>query len=108
MRPKICVPIVASLRDRIVKEAADVSRLPVQMAEWRVDFYAGYARETASIVREIKEVLGDKELIVTLRTEYEGGEPNGSRFDILACWRSYWIREKRIMWMRRSAGIPCG
>ena len=81
MRPKICVPIVASLRDRIVKEAADISRLPVQMAEWRVDFYAGYARETASIVREIKEVLGDKELIVTLRTEYEGGEPNGSRFD---------------------------
>ncbi len=107
MRPKICVPIVASLRDRIVKEAADVSRLPVQMAEWRVDFYAGYARETASIVREIKEVLGDKELIVTLRTEYEGG-PMVPALIILACWRSYWIREKRIMWMRRSAGIPCG
>lgn len=81
MRPKICVPIVASQRDRITKEAADISRLPVQMAEWRVDFYAGYAREAAGIVREIKASLGDKELIVTLRTEQEGGEPNGSRFD---------------------------
>ena len=42
MRPKICVPIVASLRDQIVREAREVSRLPVQMAEWRVDYYAGY------------------------------------------------------------------
>lgn len=81
MRPKICVPIVASLRDQIMREAGEISRLPVQMAEWRVDYYAGYERELPGIVEELKNVLGDKELIVTLRTEYEGGEPNGSRFD---------------------------
>lgn len=81
MRPKICVPIVASLRDQIRREAEDISRLPVQMAEWRVDFYAGYERELPGIVEELKTVLGEKELIVTLRTEHEGGEPNGSRFD---------------------------
>ncbi len=81
MRPKICVPIVASLRDQIIKEAEAISHLPVQMAEWRVDFFAGYERELLSVVEELKTALGDKELIVTLRTEYEGGEPNGSRFD---------------------------
>lgn len=81
MRPKICVPIVASLRDQILKEARNISHLPVQMAEWRVDFYAGYERELLSIIGELKNALGDRELIVTLRTEYEGGEPNGSRFD---------------------------
>lgn len=81
MRPKICVPIVAPLRDQIIREAGQISRLPVQMAEWRIDFYAGYERELPGIIEELKTVLGDKELIVTLRTEVEGGESNGSRFD---------------------------
>jgi len=80
MRPKICVPIVALLRDKICEEARKVAVLPVEMAEWRVDFYAGYEKELLSIVEELKKILGKKELIVTLRTEHEGGEPNGSRF----------------------------
>lgn len=81
MRPKICVPIVSSLRDSIMKEAALIKTLPVEMAEWRVDYYAGYEKELSGIIPELKRVLGDKELIVTLRTQYEGGEKNGSRFD---------------------------
>lgn len=81
MRPKICVPIVASLRDEIMKQAEFISTLPVEMVEWRVDFYAGYEMEICSIVQELKRWFLDKELIVTIRTESEGGEPNGSRFD---------------------------
>lgn len=80
-RPKICVPIVASFRDAITRQAREASRLPIQMVEWRMDFYGGYEREMAGVIEEIKGNLGDKELIVTLRTEAEGGEPNGSRFD---------------------------
>lgn len=80
MRPKICVPIVASFRDVIVREAEKIAGLPVEMAEWRVDFYAGYEKELLSIVEELKNILHEKELIVTIRTEQEGGEPNGSRF----------------------------
>lgn len=80
MRPKICVPIVARLRDEIMKCAGETACLPVEMAEWRVDFYAGYEYEIPSIVSELKKKLPDQELIVTLRTESEGGEPNGSRF----------------------------
>ncbi len=81
MRPKICVPIVAVTRDSICQQASLIGRLPVQMAEWRIDYYAGYAKEILGIVAELKTLLRDKELIVTLRTEAEGGEPNGSRFD---------------------------
>ncbi|MCH5251711.1 MAG: type I 3-dehydroquinate dehydratase [Lachnospiraceae bacterium] len=81
MRPKICIPIIAPIRDMIMAEAAKIAGLPVQMAEWRVDFYAGYEREILSVIAELKKRLGGKELIVTLRTENEGGEPNGSRFD---------------------------
>lgn len=81
MRPKICVPIVALMRDEIMKRAREIASLPVEMVEWRVDFYAGYEYEIPSIVSEIKKLLPDKELIVTIRTEMEGGEPNGSRLD---------------------------
>lgn len=80
MRPKICIPVTARTRDGILEKAQEIRRLPVEMAEWRVDFFAGYEREIASIVEELKAALGEKELIVTLRTKYEGGEPNGSRF----------------------------
>ncbi len=81
MRPDICVPIVEFTRDGIVEEAKKIAALPVEMAEWRVDFFAGYEREILSVIEELKRVLKDKKLIVTLRTETEGGEPNGGRFD---------------------------
>lgn len=81
MRPKICVPVTARSRDRIMEESAVAAGLPVDMVEWRVDFFAGYERELTSVAEELKTVLGKKELIITLRTEHEGGEPNGSRFD---------------------------
>ena len=38
-RPKICVPIVGKTREEILKEAATFSALPVDVAEWRVDWY---------------------------------------------------------------------
>ena len=80
MRPKICVPIVASVRDEIMMRAGSYANLPIEMVEWRVDFFAGYEREIGSIVHELKSRLKGKELIVTIRTEAEGGEANGSRF----------------------------
>lgn len=79
-RPEICVPIVAPLRDTIVRTATEIAKESVEMAEWRVDFFAGYEKEIPDIIIELKKVLKGKKLIVTLRTVHEGGEPNGSRF----------------------------
>lgn len=81
IRPEICVPITDTTRDEITKRAKEFAVLPVELVEWRVDFFAGYEREIVSVVKELKQILGDKKLVVTLRTVFEGGEENGSRFD---------------------------
>ena len=64
MRPKICVPIVEVFRDTIINRGREFSHLPVDMVEWRVDFYSGYEEELLSVVSELKSILKEKELIV--------------------------------------------
>ena len=49
MRPKICVPIVEMFRNTIVTRAREYVVLPIDMVEWRVDFYSGYASFTAAV-----------------------------------------------------------
>ena len=88
IRPDICLPVISSLRDAIAEEVKTYAALPVQAVEWRVDFFAGYEKEIPAVVKELKQILKDKKLIVTLRTEAEGGEANGSRFDYDALVRT--------------------
>ena len=75
-RPKICVPIVGKTREEILKEASTFSALPVDVAEWRVDWYEDIfdfekVEETA---KQLREVLGEMPILFTFRTSKEGGE----------------------------------
>ena len=38
-RPKICAPIVGKTREEILNEAATFITLPIDIAEWREDWY---------------------------------------------------------------------
>ncbi len=80
IRPEICIPITGRTRDQITAMAREFAGLSAEMAEWRVDFFAGYEKEVVSLAGELKQILGGKKLIITLRTVFEGGEENGSRF----------------------------
>lgn len=84
MRPKICIPVTDTTRDRIIQRAKEFAVLPAELVEWRVDFFAGYEEEIISVVKELREILQEKKLIFTLRTVQEGGEENGGRFDYAA------------------------
>ena len=74
-RPKICVPIVNKEREAIIAEAASFAGLPVDMVEWRADWYEDVTNidrvlETAKLLRE---TLGEVPILFTFRTLKEGG-----------------------------------
>lgn len=80
-RPEIVIPITDRTRDEIIERGREFAGLKAGIVEWRMDFFAGYEKEAVSLVKELKQILNGKKLIVTLRTVFEGGEDNGKRFD---------------------------
>lgn len=74
--PKICVPIVATNKDAVWKKAEEIAELPVDIAEWRADFYEDIFRPEEMILtlKGLKSRLRDKALLFTFRTKGEGGQ----------------------------------
>lgn len=74
--PKICVPIVGKTREEIVKAAEEIRTLPVDVVEWRADWYEEIfeADVVLDILQELRRILGEFPLLFTFRTKKEGGE----------------------------------
>ncbi|MCR5388782.1 MAG: type I 3-dehydroquinate dehydratase [Lachnospiraceae bacterium] len=74
--PKICVSLTSKGEGSVVKEAAEVSKLPCDIAEWRYDMLEAYQliSELDETGTAIREALNGKPLIFTFRTKREGGE----------------------------------
>lgn len=75
-RPKICAPVVGQTIDEIQKEAAAFVSVPVDVAEWRADYFENVF-ETDRLLeaaKRLRETLGDLPLLFTFRTSNEGGE----------------------------------
>lgn len=75
-RPLICVPIVSDSLDGIIKECDDILGKPVDMVEWRADFYlrCNDAASLNCVMDIIREKLKYMPILFTYRTAYEGGE----------------------------------
>lgn len=73
--PKICVPIVEKSREGIWRKAEEIEKFPVDIVEWRADFYEDVSRseEVLKTLKGIKIRLGKKLLLFTFRTAREGG-----------------------------------
>ncbi len=88
-RPKICVPIVATTREEIIRQALRLSEKSFEVCEWRMDYFEG-ASEYAlvcDILRELRTILGEKLLLSTFRTKKEGGrrELSDEAYEELLC-----------------------
>lgn len=74
--PKICVPIVETSTDAIMKKITNFNRPDIDLIEWRMD-YMEQATDISAMIetaRLIQQALPEKPLLATFRTKQEGGE----------------------------------
>ena len=74
--PKICAPIIGATKEDILVEAENIGSLPVDIAEWRVDWfeYAFNFSKVEDVLKDLRTALGETPLLITFRTSNEGGE----------------------------------
>lgn len=74
--PKICVPLVCQTEEEIVCVGKELAVCAADLIEWRADFYNTLtdAGAVQRVLRRLREVLGEKPLLFTIRTACEGGE----------------------------------
>ena len=74
--PKICVPIVGVAKEEIINEAKTFSGIPVDVVEWRVDWFDGVfdTEKVKDTLEGLREALGETPILFTFRTSKEGGE----------------------------------
>lgn len=85
-RPKICVPIVGTTEEAILAEAKTFSDIPVDIVEWRVDWFDDVF-DTEKVLKtagKLQAVLKDTPILFTFRTAKEGGEKSISVNDYVA------------------------
>lgn len=74
--PKIIVPIVEATQEGILNKAREMISLPVEMVEWRADFYREVLHHDKLLetLGELRAALGELPIMFTLRTKHDGGE----------------------------------
>lgn len=74
--PKICVPIVGVTKEDIISEAESFDSIPVDVVEWRVDWFEGVfeIEKVKDVLADLRKALKDIPLLFTFRTSKEGGE----------------------------------
>ena len=74
--PKIIVPIVGVTKDDIIAEAKTFDSIPVDMVEWRVDWFDGVFdfAQVEDVLKDLRPALGNTPILFTFRTSKEGGE----------------------------------
>ena len=72
-RPKIIAPIVAPTREQVIAQAVRLVNLPVEVAEWRADYFISDATAILDTLRELRNKLSIP-LLFTYRTRNEGGD----------------------------------
>jgi 3-dehydroquinate dehydratase-1 len=74
--PKICVSITEKTKQEIIEEALRLLHYPVDIIEWRVDFFHKCLdkEEILAVLEELEPNLKSIPLVFTLRSKEEGGQ----------------------------------
>ena len=91
-RPKVILPIVEETEQAVLAQGQAFAQLAADCIEFRADWFAGW-QDAAALSRcltGLRAVLGDKLLLVTLRTQAEGGRANAAFPEYAAFCRRVW------------------
>lgn len=69
--PKICLPLTGQGIPALLSQGQQLASLPGDLYEWRMDGFYGDVLQALPLLRE---TLGEKPLLCTLRTKNEGGQ----------------------------------
>lgn len=74
--PKICIPIVEAEKTEIEGMARHILGEPADLVEWRADCFRDVKNpeKVRSVLKSLKEILGDMPILFTFRTRKEGGK----------------------------------
>ena len=75
-RPKIIAPIMGRTMEELEMQARQIARARADVAEWRADAFEGAQNEdeTRAALRLLRDALGEKPILYTVRTRAQGGE----------------------------------
>lgn len=74
--PKICIPLLGTTEDALLREAGAVKALAPDLVEWRADYFTGLCchHSVTAALRALRVLLADTPLLFTVRTKREHGE----------------------------------
>lgn len=74
--PKICVPIIETTKEAVIKAAENMRAVPADLVEWRADRFEDVmdAEKVKEVLASLRKALCETPLLFTFRTEDEGGE----------------------------------
>ena len=74
-RPKICVPLTGRTKTGLIEEAVNAKTSCADLVEWRIDWFdlVDDIEELSKTSMLLREILGSIPLLITFRTEEEGG-----------------------------------
>ena len=72
----VCLPLVATHEEELIKQAKELTRLKADIIEWRVDGFGSVQQSSVlldKILTRLREVIGQIPLLFTCRIKAEGG-----------------------------------
>lgn len=74
-RPLVCVPIMESTKEGVIKEAVRLAELHADMIEWRVDAFeeAQSLNAIRAVLAELEPIVRETILVYTFRSRNQGG-----------------------------------
>ena len=84
-RPVICVPVVASEKERIIQNIKTLAEQHAEMIEWRVDCFseADDVEAVREVLEAVKPFLTRTVFLFTFRTKQQGGSRRMEEWKIL-------------------------